>query len=84
MLSQRLILAALAVALFSCGATLPQPCDPEAVVAQTQVMAVKCRLDAEKTCPGYADMEDAEKMACPGVIECLDEIDRVEEECRGR
>lgn len=77
-------IAALAVAVSACGSSLPQPCDPEAVTAQVNGMAVQCRLKAEQNCPGYDKMSDTEKMACPGVAECLDEIDAVEESCRGR
>lgn len=77
-------IVALAVSVLACGSSLPQPCDPELVAAQTQAMAVQCRLKAKQKCPGYDKMNETEKMACPGVVKCLDEIDAVEESCRGR
>lgn len=80
----RKLVIALVLALISCGSSIPQPCDPEFLAAQLSAMATACRVNAEKTCPGYADMNETEKMACPGVAQCLDDMDRAEANCHGR
>ncbi len=68
--------------LNSCS-NIPQPCDPEFVVAQQTAMATACRIEAENKCPGYSRIPEEEKLACPGVLECLEKIEKVETDCHG-
>ncbi len=70
------------VSVVGCN-SIPQPCDPAFTSATQQAMAISCRAEAEKTCPGYADMSEDKKLECPGVLECLDKIEKVETDCHG-
>jgi hypothetical protein len=63
---------------------VPQPCDPEFLASQQIVMGGVCREHAEKTCPGYSRMAEDEKLQCPGVLECLDKIQKAEDDCHGK
>ncbi len=68
--------------IVSCS-SIPQPCDPEFVATQQAAMATSCRVKAEKTCPGYSRMTEDEKLECPGVLECIEKIEKVAEDCHG-
>lgn len=72
----------LAIAL-GCS-SVPQPCDPEFLASQQMVMAASCRANAEKTCPGYSKMSEDKKLECPGVMECLEKIEKAESDCHAR
>lgn len=77
------------VALVHCLTTIscnrvPKPCDPVFVSAQQNALAVSCRADAVHKCPGFDSMSDEEKLACPGVTECLDKINKMETDCNGK
>lgn len=63
--------------------SVPQPCDPQFVAAQQAAMAISCRTKAEQVCPGYSRMTEDEKLECPGVLECLEKIEKVETDCHG-
>lgn len=75
---------AVAGLLFILGcAHMPQPCDPEFLASQQMITAAACRTNAEKVCPGYSRMTEDEKLQCPGVLECLDKIEKAEADCHG-
>lgn len=76
------LLATLVCASIGCS-SIPQPCDPVFTTATQQAMAVSCRSKAETTCPGYSDMPEDKKLECPGVLECLEKIEKVETDCHG-
>ena len=78
------ILIAMAIYLAVGCNSIPQPCDPEFLASQQIVTATACRVNAEKTCPGYADMTEEDKLDCPGVQECLDKIEKAEADCHGK
>ena len=78
------IIFAIVLAAFVACSSVPQPCDPEFVASQQNAMAAACRIKAEKTCPGYSEASEEDKLVCPGVLECLDDIEKVESNCHGR
>ncbi len=66
----------------SCS-SIPQPCDPEFLASQQMITAAACRSKAESTCPGYSKMTEDQKIECPGVLECLEKIEKAEDDCHG-
>ena len=77
------LLAFFSSSIHGCN-NIPQPCDPEFVATQQAAMATACRINAEKTCPGYSNMSEDEKLQCPGVLECIEQIEKVETDCHDR
>jgi hypothetical protein len=75
----KLILVAL---LLACS-SLPNPCDPEVLTTRLAAEATACRIQAEKTCPGYANMTEDKKLECPGVIDCLERLESMKVSCNG-
>jgi hypothetical protein len=71
------------VLLLSCSGGLPSPCDPTVTATRQAAIATECRIEANKTCPGYDSMTEDKKMECPGVLQCLDRIEAVESSCHG-
>lgn len=63
--------------------SVPQPCDPEFLASQQMITAAACRSKAESMCPGYKDMTEDKKLECPGVLECLEKIEKAESDCHG-
>ncbi len=79
----KFIYATVLAAFIACS-SVPQPCDPEFVVSQQSAMAAACRIKAEETCPGYSKASEEDKLVCPGVLECIDKIEKIESDCHGR
>ena len=77
------LIALMCLALVSCMDTIPKPCDPEIANAAMLGMATVCRTQAERNCPGYSELDELDKLACPGVSECLAKIESVEVSCHG-
>ncbi len=80
MVSLRYVLLAF---LLSCS-SIPQPCDPEFLASQQIITATACRAHAEKTCSGYSKITEYEKLQCPGVLECLNKIEKAESDCHAQ
>lgn len=79
---RNLLATIICIICFSCN-SVPQPCDPAFVASQQAAIASVCRYNAEKTCPGYSSMSEDKKLECPGVLECLNKIEKLETDCNG-
>lgn len=82
-MNRTLAIAVLCFCIFSCS-SIPKPCDPQFVTAQQSALAASCRAEAEQTCPGFSKATEDKKLECPGVLECLDKIEKLETDCHGK